>query len=424
MNSTRAAPGLRDFAEFKENWSLMLVSIIGCAMCMAAISTQSIGPFVKPIEAEMGWSRTSIQASLFFGQAISAIGVILTGMLLERGSSRLLGLVGMAGTGVGFVIVSMSDSLVLFYAGYGLAALIGSAAGPILWSRAIAARFNLRRGLALAIALSGTGVSGVILPPILTWTIAVHGWRIGYLVLAAFPLLIALPVIFLLFRPQAPVLSASASAATKPFASAPQVRVIEILSNYRFWIILVSVFCVYFGAVGILPNFISALTDAGVSPSQSAIAQATLAVSMIAGRLMVGYLSDRHWAPAVGALFLTPSAIGCYLLVVQPTFPIAILAAALIGAATGAELDLMAYLISRYFPPHLFARTYACLYAVIAAAGGTAPMAFAAIYDRTGSYSLSFAMSGIMFLIGGPCLLLLGAYLPHSVTAAPDTSSA
>src|SRR5690606_28614273 len=129
-------------SEFGQNWALMVASVFGCALGMAAIATHSIGPFIKPIEAEMGWSRTAIQASLFFGQALSAIGVIITGILLERVSSRPLAPLGMAGTGIGFIIASLSDGLILFYTGYGVAALIGSASGFILWSRAIAARFH------------------------------------------------------------------------------------------------------------------------------------------------------------------------------------------------------------------------------------------------------------------------------------------
>lgn len=404
--------------EFRQNWALMIASVFGCALGMAAIATHSIGPFIKPIEVEMGWSRTAIQASLFFGQALSAVGVIFTGILLERISSRSLALIGMAGTGLGFIIASFSESLILFYAGYGLAALIGSGAGFIIWSRAIAARFHKRRGLALAIALSGTGISGAVLPPVLVWTIATYGWRMGYIALAAFPLLIALPVIFLLFRPNDDDMKVAGKDATKAL---PQpVRTIDIFANFRYWVILVSVFCVYFSVVGILPNLIPALTDAGIAAERAAMAQVALALAMIVGRLLVGHLSDRFWAPAVGALFLTPAAVGCYLLMAEPMFPVAIIAAILIGAATGAELDLMALLTSRYFKPHYFARTYSYLYAAVAIAGGTAPMAFAAIYDRTGSYDSSFVTACVMFLIGGPCLLLLGKYPEHAQPEQPE----
>lgn len=395
--------------EFGQNWGVLIASIVGCAFCMATIATHSIGPFIKPIEAEMGWSRTEIQASLFFGQGVSAIGVVLTGLLLERMPMRWLALLGMAGTGLSFLLVSQANSLVLFYVGYAIAALVGSGCGFIVWSRAIAARFDKRRGLALAIALSGTGASGIILPPLLVWTIATYGWRAGYITLSAFPLLIALPVIFLLFRPLESVVKPSGeTAATAELP--PRVRAIEIFSNYRYWVILVSVFCVYFSVVGIIPNFIPALTDAGITAERAAVAQGILALSMIFGRLLVGYLSDRFWAPAIGALFLTPPAIGCFLLMTEPTFPVAIFAAILIGAATGAELDLMAFLTSRYFKPHMFARTYSYLYAAVALAGGTAPMAFAAVYDQTGDYGVGFAAAAVMFLIGGPCLLLLGKY--------------
>jgi MFS family permease len=408
--------------EFQRNWKVMVACVAGCGFCMATIATHSIGPFIKPIGQEMGWSRPMVQAALLFGQGLGALGAIIMGMLLERYTARALAIVGLLGTGLGLVLASMSDSLVLFYIGYSIAAVVGAGAGFITWSRAITRSFDKKRGLALAIALSGTGISGVVLPSILVYVIAHYGWRAGYLALAAFPLLLALPLILLLFRPQEDRVdrnNLSASLAGRKVTAVPSPA---IFRSYRFWVLLTSIFCIYAAVVGIIPNFIPALTDAGLSAERAAVAQGAFSIAIIVGRLVVGYLADKFWAPAVGALFLTPPAIGCLLLMTEPTFAVAAVAAALIGVAAGAELDLLALLVSRYFPPQVFARTYSFLYAGVAVAGGISPMLFAWGRELSGNYSLSFGITIGLFLVGGPVLLTLGRYPQLRSPAGTSTS--
>lgn len=394
--------------EFARNWKMLIACVAGCGFCMAGLATYSIGPFVKPLGEELGWSRTAVQASIVFGQGLSAVGAILAAALIDRFGARALAITGLLGTGFGFVLASFSNTLGFFYLAYSLAALLGAGAGFMTWSRAITGEFNKNRGLALAIALSGTGISGFLLPPLLVWVIEGYGWRVGYLVLAAIPTLIALPIAFVLFRPREAAVRAAGRA--KAAAAATRGSMRDIFGSYRYWVLLFSIICLYLGICGIIPNLIPSLTDDGLSPEEAAIAQSAFAGALVCGRLAVGWLVDRFWAPAIGAIFLTPPAIGCLILMSEPTLGGAILAAALVGIAGGAELDLLALLSSRYFGVHNFSRAYAWLYAAVAIVGGVGPMAFAYLYDITGSYDTSFLISACLFAIGGPILLVLGRY--------------
>lgn len=402
-----AVPGQ---GEFQRNWKMMIACVVGCAFCMGTIASYSIGPFVKPIGVETGWSRTAIQAALLFGQGLSAIGAILAGVLLEKLGARTMAIVGLLGTGLAFVLASMSESLLLFYVSYAIAALVGAGAGFITWSRALTQSFDKHRAFALAVALSGTGISGVVLPPVLVHVIANYGWRMGYIALAAFPILIALPLVLFLFKGQEQTQRSSVHTPVHGAQGQATGSSLVVLRSYRFWVLMTSIVCVYFAVVGILPNFIPALSDAGLSAERAAVAQGAFAVALVIGRLLVGFLADRFWAPAVGAIFLSPPAVGCLLLINEPTFATAAVAAAMVGVGAGAELDLLALLTSRYFEPRLFARTYSYLYAAVAVAGGTAPMTFAWLRELSGNYTLGFSIAMALFVVGGPVLLTLGRY--------------
>lgn len=396
--------------EFRRGWLILIPSILGCAFCMGTLATISIGPFVTSLGQDMGWSRTEVQTSLLFGQGFSSLGVIATGLLLEKFGARRVALVGLLATALGLALTSFAQSIAQFYAIMALTALIGAGAGAITWSRAVTRAFDRNRGLALAIVLSGAGLAGVFLPSFLAWVIGGYGWRTGYLALACLPALIAMPAVYIMFRPQESSYRQTRPAPSDPISSAAS-AMSGIFTRYRFWVLLISIFCTYFAIAGVMPNFIPALTDEGFTLERAAMAQGAFGASLIIGRLVVGLLVDRFWAPAVGAMFLAPPALGCVLLTWDPSFSVAIMAAALIGLATGAELDLLALLTSRYFEPSLFSRIYSWIYAAAAIAGAVSPMLFSWMQDLSGSYTVSFYVTAILFLVGGALLLTLGRYL-------------
>jgi len=57
--------------------------------------------------------------------------------------------------------------------------------------------FNDKRGLALGLALAGTGIGGSIYSPIATQIIVRYGWRTAYLASGLIVLLITLPIVSL-----------------------------------------------------------------------------------------------------------------------------------------------------------------------------------------------------------------------------------
>jgi predicted MFS family arabinose efflux permease len=184
----------------------------------------------------------------------------------------------------------------------------------------------------------------------------------------------------------------------------------EAVRGYRFWVLLLSILFAYQGFSGIGPNLLPSLTDDGFSREQAASVQSVFGLSIIVGRVVVGYLVDRLWAPGVAAFCLAIPAGGAAMLHGSQTFETAALAAFLIGFAAGAELDLMAFLAARYFGLAHYAKIYSILYATLAVCSGTAPMIFASVYDSTGSYDLGYSVAAALFLVSVVLILLLGRY--------------
>jgi len=124
----------------------------------------------------------------------------------------------------------------------------------------------------------------------------------------------------------------------------------------------------------------------------------------------LGYLLDRFFAPRVAAVIFGCAAAGIGLLRIAASQDVAFAAAFLIGLGLGAEVDIMAYLTSRYFGLHSFGAIYGFVFAGFALAQGSGAYLMGAAFDVTGSYDFALTFFCIVTLIGAALMLRLGPY--------------
>ncbi|MEO0998736.1 MAG: MFS transporter, partial [Pseudomonadota bacterium] len=238
------------------------------------------------------------------------------------------------------------------------------------------------------------------------------GWRTAYVGLALVPLLVAGPIVWLGFRPKETAELESAEAAESQWG----LTLPQAIRTYRFWVLVVSVLAVYMAVSGIAPNLQPALIDEGFSAETAATVASVLGLSIMIGRVAVGFLIDKFWAPGVACAALLLPVVGCYLLLQSPSVALASLAAALIGFAAGAELDLMSFFTARYFGLKHYATIYSIAYLCLALGSAFAPTLFGRVYDTFEDYDAGFMIAGGLFLLGASIVLLLGRY-PERGTA-------
>ena len=166
--------------------------------------------------------------------------------------------------------------------------------------------------------------------------------------------------------------------------------------------------------VGILSQLQPLLSGKGIAGGTAAVLGSILAVSVLAGTLVTGWLVDRIWAPLIGCIFLCASGVGC-LLLLPPTLSLAraTCAVALVGITQGAELDLAGYLIARYFGVADYAAIFGLTIFAIGLASACSQMAFAFLFDRTGGYELPLQASVLAFVVASGTFLALGRYPPR-----------
>jgi predicted MFS family arabinose efflux permease len=386
---------------------LILAAAIGVACSATALPFYSIGSLTKPLTEAHGWSRSEVQTAILFSVGLGALMSPLVGALVQKFGPRKVAMPGLAGVALCFFLAAFSgSSILIFYLAFAGMAVLGAGSSPVSWTRGIATSFSRQRGLALGLVLTGTGLCAIVIPQFVTAMIAWGGVDIALIGLGLLPVLIALPLVWWLFRPD------EAPPADKGETSGASwgLRLGEALRGYRFWVIFTSIACIYLAQSGIIANLIPAITDTGVSAQAAANVQSALGLSIVAGRIIVGYLIDRFWAPGVAAIVTFLPVIACLILPGNDDYYTILLCAIIVGVAAGAELDLLAFLSARYFGLAHYARIYSMFYAALAVAGGVAPFLFAAIYDRFGSYAPAFQVGAGLFAVGSLILLTLGRY--------------
>jgi len=406
---------LRAGAEFQRSWPIVVVAAIGVGCGLSALPIYSLGALTKPMSAAMGWSRAETQGiytAMTVGNLFAAPAL---GWFLDRGGLRRVTLLSLVGLAVGFASLGLlSGSIWNFYAVAFITSIIGVGTVPITWTRSVVDWFDAGRGRALGIALAGSGLAAVFIPSYTSWLIRDFGWRGAYVGLAALPALLALPVSFIWLRDRRPVQPARASgrpslSVVPGIISGPGFT--EVIRGYRFWLMALVFVVVGAGVAALVADLIPLLTDRGVSSATAAGVAGAIGFSVIIGRVGTGVLIDRFWAPGVSALILSLPAISCLVLASGlGGIPAATFAAVLLGLAAGAEFDIMAFLVSRYFPAARYGIIYSCLYAIFKLGAGVGGPIFGLSFARTGSYvSILYITAAAM--VGGSLLLLaLGRY--------------
>ncbi len=410
----RSASMLNPNDELMRKQSLIVSSAFGVACSSIVLPYYTMSALVGPVTEEFGWARSDMLLSLAFSSGLGALVAPIVGILIDRYGARRIALPGLAGLAAGFALASMVDGqLWLMYLAYAVMAIFGGGTIPVTWSRAITTNFSERRGLALGIALSGTGVCGAFAPNYAVWLTDQYGWRVAYLGLAALPLLIAGPVVFTWFHPDKPDPTESPTGAANQLEldRAWGYTLGQALGQYKYWALLLSIFAIYMAVSGLVPNLIPALTEGdAMSRAEAASVVGFFGGAIVVGRLLIGYLVDRYWAPGVAALTLCLPVVGSLILAGSPDYLLAVVAVVMIGVAAGAELDLMAFLAAQYFGLRHYAKIYALLYAALAICSGSSSWIFGKIFEATQSYDLAFQLGAILFGLGALLVLPMGRY--------------
>jgi MFS family permease len=403
-------------SEFRRGYKPLLGALIGAGCGLSSVCFYTNGVFVAAISEDMNWSRGAIQVGVSIMILIAVITAPTVGWLIDRYGARRIALISLPLFGITLSGMSLvTDQIWTFYAGWTVMSIFAAGTLPITWTKVVNGWFDDFRGMALGLTLAGTGIAATLAPSYVVWLIDIMGWRNAYVALAFTVMAISLPSVYLLFKEPAESQSGKMNqidaAISKQHLMATGLSVKEALKGYRFWVLSISLLLVAASISGVITNFVPLLTDKGLSFADAARYAGLIGVSVIGGRLVAGFLMDRLWAPMIAAIFLCMPCLAAFILTTDNISPMLLgLSALIVGLAAGAELDLMAFLVSRYFGLKHYGALYGGIYIFFSIGAGLAPAMFGWTYDMFGHYQAVLYIAAISSMIGACLMLTLGRY--------------
>ena len=406
------SPSNSPWSEFRRGWRPLGAALVGKVFSFGTIPIYLVGVFTIPLGEAFGWSRVEVALSYTIATMTSASLAPLIGWLCDRYGARPLVIWGTVGYGLGMAIIGMSsDRLLLYYVSWSLATVLGMGASSIALTRFVAGWFERKRGLALGILLSGSGVAALILPPFVATLIENFDWRAGYFGLSALIFLVGVPVLFLGFKDEPRKQPERPSSENRAPARAGQVKPSSgfrlAVRSRTFWIMAVAFCCATFGFSGLVSSFAPILEDAGYARAQAAALSGLIGLFIVVGRVGAGYLLDYLWAPGLTFVALTIGAAACGLLGL-PSLPVwmVVCAAFCLGVSAGAKFAALPFMIAREFDLASYGRVYSLIMICQAFVTASGPPIFGLTFDLQGSY-LPVLLLSMALLVFGPALLLL-----------------
>ncbi|WP_219209397.1 MFS transporter [Variovorax boronicumulans] len=385
-------------------WWVVLAAVLGTAVSNGPLLQFSFGVFVKPLSQAFGTDRATVSSAVLIGFLVTGLCTPYAGRLIDRHGVRSVVLPGILLFALSIAALGLSPAAPLpFIALYGIAGIFAAAQSPLPYAKAVAGAFERRRGLALGVSMAGVGIGAALLPHLANMLIAAYGWRVAFVGLGVTVLLCAFPSVYFFLRE--PVVVTGSTRSTVPGMSAR-----EALRTARFWYLGVVFFAVVMACGGTIAHITAILTDRGVSATLATSAISAAGVSLIIGRLLAGYLLDRFFAPHVALLFILAPLLGVVLLYFPSSALVVLLATVCIGIGLGAEVDLIAFFISRYMGMRAFGEIYGYLFAVFMFGSGLGPFLMGLSFSRTGSYGPAIAAFGAGLVVAAIAMLRMGPY--------------
>lgn len=401
--------------EWKAGWILLVPATISFAL--SSMPLAAVGVLVKPLGQQFGWSRGAMSLAIL----LTAIGTLtlapVIGPLIDRIGPRRVALRGMVMVGLATMSIGLAGpSILSWYLGWALYAIAQTCSNGLVWSTAVVSRFDVNRGTALATFLTVQALAFGVTPIASLWILGAFGWRWIFFSIGLGSLLIGWPLTWWLFYGAHDV-ERSAAALNSATSRGGLTKLRAATATRQFWQIAVA-FSIAAASIGaIFIHLQPILIDAGITPRGAAVAVLLIGPSSVGGRLLSGMLLDRfppQWIAAMALFF--PALAYAMLLFLAKSEAAGLVIAMCIGLTSGAETDLLTYVVSRYFRPTSFSSIYSLLLGVYGVGYGIAPVAAGAAFDATGSYVPVFLTLMIAALFGALLLIMLGR--PNAEPAA------
>jgi predicted MFS family arabinose efflux permease len=406
--------GATDQLRIHRAW--IVLAAVTLVLLAASGVRSAFGVFIKPLEAEFGWDRTSLAAVASLSLLLNgAIGPVV-GRLADRWGPR--GILAAASVLVGAGTLGTATVVALWqlYLTAGVITALGAGgAASVSIAAVVAARwFDSRRGLVIGIAGGGLAAGQLLIVPLAMGLTLTWGWRLTFVALGAGFLALIVPIVLTLVRndprdvglqPYGAVAGdISAGAGAAPVRTSLR----EAVESRPFWLLAGSFWvCGYTSSGLVLTHLIPHATEHGFHATQAAQALGVMGALNIVGTVASGWICDRFGLKGPLAGYYLLRGLSLLLLPYVGTVPGLFAFAAIFGlnyiSTVPATTALTAKIYGRYSVGELSGWIF--FSHQIGSAAGSLLGGY--LYDRMGDYTVAFHSAAALALVATALVLAI-----------------
>ncbi len=378
-----------------------LVLIVGFAVLFLAGGGRfAVGLTLRPIVDELGWGRSELGLAVALFQVVSAAAMFAAGYLADRKGPRLVLGGGLLVSALGIGLMSLMTAPWHALALYGVVYALGSGAASMIPVGVMVTRaFPQRTGIANAVVMSGMSVGQLVMIAALAAVLLSVTWRSVYL-LIGLAHLILVPLLFFAI----PNATAAETKAARPDGG---LNLRQAARTRQFWLLLIIYAICGFDDFFVGTHVVAFAQDRGVDAFVAGNLLALMGLTGLIGVVAAGAFSDRFgpiW-PTVLA-FAARVVVFALILVDQSAISVAVFAL-VFGATFMVTAPLTVVFVQQSFGSRHLGALTGLVTMVHQVFGGLGAYLGAALFDRSGSYDVAFAIMGAVSLVAVVLTLML-----------------
>ncbi|RUX32327.1 MFS transporter [Mesorhizobium sp. M2A.F.Ca.ET.042.01.1.1] len=392
ISSNAAPPGI----DSAYAWTRLAISVL--LATIGGVGMWAVVVVLPAVQAEFGVDRAAASMPYTATMVGFAAGNVLVGRAIDRVGYWIPALASSTALAAGFLLASLSGSILQFTFAQGLLIGLGTSAifGPLIAD--ISHWFNRRRGVAVATAASGSYLAGTVWPAIIPPLMRAEGWRFTYLAIGIACLATMVPLVLMLRRRAPAVVAGSpGTRPVQPIALSP--------AALQMLLVIAGLGCCVAMSMPQV-HIVAYCLDLGYGVAHGADMLSIMMAAGVVSRLASGFVADR-----IGGVrtLLIGSVLQCLSLFFYIPFDgLASLyfVSLVFGLSQGGIVPCYAIIVREYMPAKEAGQRVGIV--IMATIFGMAIGGWMSgwIYDLTGSYSAAF-LNGIAWNLLNILVMLL-----------------
>lgn len=356
----------------------------------------SFGVFFSALLEEFHWSRASLAGAFSLYAALYCVVGFPAGRLTDLWGPRAVIAAGGLFLGAALAGMSLVTELWQPYVLYGGVAALGMGTAYVPCNTTVVKWFVRRRGLAVGLASSGGSVGTFVLPPVAQLLVTAVGWRTAYVIFGA-ATFVVLNLVARVMRRDPESVGLHPDGAPAPIAASAAERgwpLRRAMRSPAFWMLGAAFSATWIPVFVPLVHIVPFARDLGYSALTGAWVVSTLGLGAVAGRLVMGGVSDRIGRKATVGVAMALQALGFLGFLLAGRGVLLLFGDALVfGYSYGAVSTLFPAIVGDFFGRGQAGAIVGFLFALAGAMAGWGPLIAGALYDATGGYDLTWIVA-------------------------------